>query len=270
MFKKALSLILAISLVIPVGISTAATEKEPKEKDPEKILLKAGFPQSLLDTWPDNVKQDWVDRGVTKYEGQVSQYYKRDTETGKLNLEQTVDSSTGPGDVSLMGTIPSSDMVFRITRASSGTRTWGIQNEIEWLNPDFIMGPEDTLATSWSSNLRAYGNTFSCYQMYKDSAGIFRNDPPGNCGGQPFNAEEKGVAWKIDFTNGFDGYKAYSLQTVYVSNGSTSGTASIYSRYAHDTSSNYQIQVNFANYGSIAFSSSGSFDQAANQNDWTY
>jgi hypothetical protein len=270
MLKKLFVVVLTLILAFPIGaVSAESMNKAEKmnEKQVNKYLEKAGFPQTLIDSWPLSVKRDWVERGVTKYEGQVSKYYNKDKETGKLKLVKVVDTSKGE-QVESQASIPTTDMVFRITKAASGATSWGVQNEIEWLNPEYWMLPEDTLGTSWSSNMRAYGNTFSCYEYYKDAYGNWQDDP-GQCGGQPYDGSQSGVAWKIDFYNGFDGYKAYSLQTVYVSDGSSSGTASIYSKYAHDQSSDYAIGVSFG-WLTITYSSAGDFDQAFHQIDWKY
>lgn len=261
--KRLLIICLLFSLALPTVVS-AKTDNEDKL---DKILLKAGFPQTVVDSYPISIKEDWVSRGVTEYQGQVSTYYKKNAETGELEEVAIVDDSNGSG-ISIMATIPTSDMVFRTTRAASGPTSWGIQNEIEWLSPDYWMYPEDTLSTNWSSNLRAYGNTFSCREFYKDVNGNWQDDP-GLCGGQPYSITTGGVAWKIDFYNGFSGYKAYSMQTVYVSDGSAHGTASIFQTYAHDTSSSYTIGVTLG-FASATYSSSGSFDQAAKQYDFTY
>jgi hypothetical protein len=270
MLKKLFVVLITLILAIPIGVVSAESVNKVEkmnEKQVNKYLEKAGFPQTLIDSWPLSVKKDWVDKGVIEYEGQVSKYYNKDKETGKLKLVKVADTSTGE-QIESQATIPKTDMVFRITKATGGGTTWTIQNEIEWLQPEYWMLPEDSLGTSWSSNMRAYGGSFSCYEFYKDPNGNWQTDP-GQCAGQPYDGNQSGVSWKIDFYNGFDGYKAYTLQNVYVSDGSSSGTASIYSKYAHDQSSNYAISVNLG-WLTITYSSAGDFDQAFHQIDWTY
>jgi hypothetical protein len=267
-------MVLLLSLPLIAGASGSAEPKTVSAKDYserklDQILNKAGFPQSIIDGYPLEIKRDWVESGVAKFDGQVSTYYKRNEKTKEL--EEVAQIDTSDGIITPQGTIPSSDLVIRITKASTGSKSWTVQNEIEWLNGDWFMSDEDTLTTAWNSKLRAYANTFSC------RAFSWRNDRKWGedstaCGGQPYDISQAGVAWKIDFWNMMsttNQYKAYTTQIVYVGDGSSYGTGSIYSKYAHDTSSSYSIGVNIG-FGSITYSSSGSFDQASKQYDWSY
>ncbi|WP_139490648.1 hypothetical protein [Brevibacillus dissolubilis] len=280
MFKKLLSITMAMVLSLPLaaGASDHKSSEEPKtisamnfsEKQLDQVLKKVGFPESLIDSYPIEVKRDWVESGVTKFEGQISTYYVRNDKTKKLEEVAQIDTSNGI--ITPQATIPSTDLVIRITKASTGTRSWTIKNEIEWLNGDYFMSDEDTLTTAWNSKLRAYGNTLSCRAFsWRDDLGLWGEDSTA-CGGQPYDISEAGVAWKVDFWDMMsttNQYKAYTTQTVYVADGSTSGTASAYSKYAHDTSYNYSIGVNI-DWVSISYNSSGTFDQASKQLDWSY
>ncbi|MFS0724134.1 hypothetical protein [Paenibacillus sp. 1P07SE] len=264
--KKLTTALVIFTLIFTCfSLSAFAENENYSEEILDAKLKKMGFPDELLNDLPLGAKRDVIDNEGLKFAGNEKTEFYVD-ENGKL-----VEKIQNTGEMSIMGTIPDTDMtmnVFRVDLSSEGgKKRYRIYNSWNWLTWTWF-GLTDKAGLSYNNNFETDVTTNGEYAC----ATYHRQTPSGpesyvgNCGGRTGDITYGGASWNYDKqASGFDsGYVAMNIKAKV-----TSGTAIILGKVVHDTSLNGTIGVQIG-WAQLGYSSSGSFDEASGQDSWNF
>lgn len=278
-FGLLLTLVLALSLV---GNAWASGEKSSQqsevkpeqvvvdhseEKELDRKLRSVGFPDAQLANMQVDQKQHLIDQGVVKYLGtNRTEFYYHDN--GVLVEKDTED------DVSIQGTIPTTDLSLSITTSqlttkSDGKKRFTITQNWSWSSSvgDTYYNLVDKVGLSYSSDFDADPYTNGGYQCSHSgrSTSNLINYWLDDCGGRTSDLSYGGAGWNVDIRDGYRDY-GWSAMNVIAKKANTNGDNYTYflTKYAHDTSIGGTIGLTIGSLV-LSFGSSSSYDDAMAQ-----
>lgn len=238
------------------------------EKQVDHKLQSIGFPKEELEVMPFDQKQHLVNQGVIKYITKETKEYYYDG-NGTL-VEKDSD-----GDITIEGTIPTTDLSLTITTSqlttqSDGKKRFTVTNNWNWsssvgLNGDTYYNLTDKLALSYSSDFEADPYTNGGYTCSHYGQHFFSGNSYwlSDCGGRTSELSYGGVGWNVDIQGDYRDYGWASMNVIAKkSNTNWTNSTSFLGKYGHDTSFSGAIGLTIGPL-SLSLSSGSSWDEAA-------
>lgn len=234
MFKKLLSVLCVILLSFSVVGQAFASNQDYTEEKLDNILLKAGYPEEYVKEMEYEYKLQLITIG-----GENFKFEGRETANFFINQNGELEElpKIEPGNVSIFGVIPTTDLITSIdvlnTSDASATKRLFTAN-FKWVSANGIKN--DRLGMALPEGWDIIPTSFSCLTYYSvlPSQGAPYN-VAGSCGGRTSYQNLYGADWTVG-SNANDKVDSWYKGWVMFEAKRTSSNAlnKIVANYAHD------------------------------------
>ena len=196
--RKLVVFLLTIALTAMVNVTmVSASTVEITTEDKKEYLISQGIPEDFLN---DKETQD-IDDIYASYYGKTVEYFGTET----VSLTETAD----PSDISLLGVIPSDDMMLKITHvyvydASSTSSSYFrifetvVYVDYRWYNGKPFFRLTDAVSVNWDSSIFLLKpNSFQSTDYLSSSIGDQTNWIVTNTSSDPEQLNQGGLGYSI-------------------------------------------------------------------------